>query len=71
MDVARQLHRIGADYMIAQNHPVSRMAVAHEKTVGADYRLFAVGRTQMDGGKLANNRAIADFNKRDRTVLIL
>jgi hypothetical protein len=68
MDVSGELNRIRAYDVIAENDAVGRVAVSHEKAVAADDGLLAVGGAEMDGGELADHRAVADLNERNASL---
>ena len=57
--------------MVAENASVRRMAIGHKETVASDDRLFAICRSEMNGGELANNSPIANFDIAYRPLLIL
>jgi hypothetical protein len=71
MDITCELDGIGADYVISQYNAVGGVAVAHKKTVVTDDRLFAIGRSEMNGGEFTYHRTLADFHIRARSFFVL
>ena len=71
MHIARKLHGIRADHMVAENHAVRGMAVRHEEAVRTDDGLLAVLRAKVHRGEFADDRTVADLHVRDGALLIL